>query len=244
VAVTHAAEAPRYERNEDWSARVGLGAIYTPDYLGSDDHRLWPVPWIDLRYKRCFAHTYEGVGCSVYQAHGIDLGVALDWNFGRDEDENARLTGLGDVDSSLEGHLFAKYHFPPGYVSLDYGYDLTGGHEGFLITPKVGIKRRIRSFGLTIDTVVLGHFASADYMQNFFGISLDQSSTSSYTPFNAEAGWRDAGLGFTLSQELGAGVAVQARFSYLQLLSDAKDSPITRSEDQLTGGVFLIYQFD
>lgn len=230
-------------REKYWEVSVGAGTLVSPDYPGSDDYEFNYLPFVDIKYKNFFLSPKRGLG-GYYKWNGVKVGASLNYGFGRDTDENARLSGLDEVDPSMQGEFYMNYWLK--YLKLDatLARDLTEGYDGFKAQLSAGTGLPIKDTGLFVLGGVFTHIANSRHQLAYFGISRDEASRSIYNPHDVGTGFQDAGVHFGLRQDLGEGMALNARLTYTRLVGDAADSPIVQSENQWSGGAFLTYTFD
>jgi outer membrane protein len=234
-----------------WKVSLGAGALFKPDYEGSDEYEVDPLPDISISYRdlvflRGTTLSANLLTMNVLRPDGIlQVGPLVRYRFGRDQDDNEALRGLGDVDGSVEAGVFARYRVGLWSTGLSLVQDIAGGHEGMLgeafISQDVPLSERLRASLRGSVT-----WASDDYMNSYFGISPAQAARSGRAPFDADSGFKDIGLSLGLEYSLSAGWSVGGRIGYIRLLNDAADSPLVDedgSANQFTAGVSLSYRF-
>ena len=237
-----AASAP-----EAWSLTLGaLGAV-RPDYQGSDDYEPFAAPLIDLRFRdQFFISSRDGIGVTAFRLGGFAVGPLLRYQFGRDQDDNAALRGLGDVGGTVEAGLFLSWQSGPWVINVNAVQGLNGGgHRGATAFVSLGYGGRLSeawsySFGPNLT------WGSGNYMQAFFGMTPEQSLRSGYAPYSAGAGIRNVGFGATLTWRVAERMAVTALAEVSELLGDAADSPMVDragAETQGFAGLGLSYRF-
>jgi outer membrane protein len=237
-------EAPEpSEQRKGWSARLGAGAMVTPEYEGGDKFDFQPLPYVDANYMDVVSfNPFSGLRVNAIHRNGWKAGVGVGANFGRDEDDADHLQGLGDVDPTAEGLLFVGYEKDKWSADVTFAHDLDSGHEGYHIKGEVGY-REMLSQRIMLRPSVSTTYASDDYMESFFGVSSAQSARSGLRSFEAEAGLKDISAGMMGSYFLTESWSVNGLVQYKYLLSDAGDSPITEQQNQISGGAFMAYQF-
>jgi hypothetical protein len=72
---------------------------------------------------------------------GFKAGPIARYRFGRDEDDNNALDGLGDVNDSIELGGFLKYEIGIWSAGLTVAQDVAGGHEGLVAEATAGVAR-------------------------------------------------------------------------------------------------------
>lgn len=231
--------------------RLGLGPVISPDYEGSDDYNIKPLPLVSFRYKDLIEIDNNHLRVNVF---GLDptvrkkhfkAGPQLKIDFGRNENDNPDLAGLGNIGTSVELGLFGSYSAGPTRTRIRFLHDVAGGHSG---TRVIGDVRLVM---LKTDTTAVSGFISAtwadnNYMDKFFSINTAQFLDSGMAAFNAGSGIKDAGIGVTANYKLSRRWAVLVHADYKRLLGDAADSPIVArrgSPNQAATGVFAIYSF-
>ena len=228
----------------DWDVSLGAGAIVSPEYEGGEDYEVLPIPYIDVKYKdRVSFNPFSGLRFNALANENIKAGVGLGADFGRDEDDADRLRGLGDIDPTVEGLLFAEYTMGKASAGVTFAQDLGDGHEGYTIEAEAGYMFPLMQYNTFIRPSISTTYAGDDYMQSFFGVDNAQSVRSGLNNFDAEAGFKDVAVNLFASYKVTENWAVNGILQYKQLLGDAADSPIVEEEGQITGGTFVSYKF-
>jgi outer membrane scaffolding protein for murein synthesis (MipA/OmpV family) len=249
-ACLSATRARAQDGGADWQVMLGGGAIYAPDYEGSDNYEIQPFPFVSVAYRDLAYIRGPEVGFNLLRLRpGDDLRI----NFGplaryrrdRPEDRNDDLTGLGDVDLAVEvgGALSVEYR--QAWLRLSLAQDVAGGHGGLVGEGEAGIRFDL-SDRLNASVSARASWADRDYMDAYFSVTPIQSTASGLPLYRAGSGIKDAGAGLSLSYRLGAHWMITATGGYSRLLGDAADAPlVTRrgSPDQWQGGLFLAYRF-
>jgi outer membrane protein len=228
-----------------WSGMLGVGVVSAPEYKGASDNEIKFLPLIDIEYKqRYFLSTYRGLGMYFFRDNRFALAVMANMDWGRDEGDNARLRGLGDLDPTAQLGAELKWDIN-NWLSFDadvYQAISPGGHEGAYGNLGFGMRRPLsKNFSFRADTSV--RWASDSYMSHVFGVNAGQSARSGLRQFNAESGLMSWQIGGALDFMMGRGWIVSPTVRYTQLMADAADSPITQDKGQFFGGLFLGYRF-
>lgn len=233
----------------DWKVKLGGGVMLAPDYEGSDDYEFKPIPDIEINYRDSVILKNNALSYNALRAFdpasNWRAGPRARYGFGRDQDDNAALRGLGDVDPSIEVGGFVGYGVGPWSGELSVLQDVGDGHEGlvaelgggysFRFTPRLGARL---SASMT--------YADENYMQSFFGVTPAQALRSGYAAADADAGLKDAGLMFGMTYGLTENWALGGFVGYKRLLGDAADSQIVDgqgSANQIRTGLTLSYSF-
>lgn len=236
-------EAPGYENTKDdereWAISFGIAGGVSPDYEGSSDYEFSFGPNIGASWRDRIFYKGKSLGANIIKEKNFKVGPIVSWSSGRDEDDNDKLEGLGDVDSSIEAGGFLAYRMKPMRFRLEIRQDIDSGHEGALVELSGGTTlpfTKPRVF-VSLGTV----WASDDYMQSFFGVDTGQSAASGLKKYNADAGIKEVNLGVTAGYSITPRWRVGGKIEYKRLVGDAADSPIVDDEDQFLAGISLTY---
>lgn len=190
-----------------------------------------------------FLTPYNGLRVNAYQKGPFTLGGGLNADFGREEDDADRLRGLGDVDKTIEGNVFAKYSHKRFSAEMILAHDLGSGHKGFSAELEAGYSLPVsqRAF---VKPSVSAVYADDDYMDSYFSVNRFQASRSSLAQYDAEAGLKDISANLFSVYRLDKNWAVNGFVALSRLMDDAADSPIAEDESNARGGLFITYTFD
>ena len=235
---------------DQWRFTVGLGAAYQPKYPGSGDHQTRAFPVLSAGHGRYFIGGVPdtgiplGIGAFLIQNQTwrVGVGVGHQLQAPRDESDSSRLNGLGDVDATTLGAIFASYNDTwfrvRGYISTD----LANNDQGTRISLDLDGKYRVNdSLLLTAGPGMT--WADSDYTQTFFGIDSAQSARSGRQQYSAGSGVNSIRFGIGANYRIDPQWAVSARYTAARLQGDAKDSPITEKRSQNTFTVMTTYNF-
>lgn len=249
LGVAASAQAQSRPDSWDWRVKLGAGAMVGPDYEGSDDHEIRPIPDIEINYRDALtlkntALSYDAMK-AISPGSAWRLGPRARYAFGRDQDDNDALRGLGDVDGSVELGGFVGYGVGPWSAELSVLQDVADGHDGLIAQLEGGYSFRFTPrLGGRLSAAT--SYADDDYMQSFFGVTAAQAARSGYAAQTADAGFKDAGIALGLSYGLTENWALGGFVGYKRLLGDAADAQIVDdagSANQIRTGLTLNYTF-
>ena len=251
--VSVAAQQDAADRPDGISGFVAVGVGVAPDYEGSNDYQIVPLPIARVGYGNVGLEL-EGLGgrLDVSPFEGFGFGPAFNFRMGRDDVEDDRVDALEDVDDAVEIGAFIRYGLPVGLTSrdeavvrLDALFDVADGHSGIVATLSAGYTfRPIDDLGLTIGTSA--RWVSDDYADAYFSVSPTGAAASGLAPFNADGGITDVGLNLAATYALTDRWGLLATGGTSFLLGDAADSPVVDdagSATQFFGGVALTFSF-
>lgn len=233
---------------DDWKIDVGVVTLYQPVSPGIDEYEWRAFPLIDITYRdRYFLNFQKGLGLTLLgnrqSQHQLDVAIGVD--FGRDESDAKELTGLGDVDESVELRLFYAFRLNKDWsVNLRLAQGLNNdGHEGFTADLGVNWTQYFPETGILIQTGPSIRFADDDYLNAFYGVTAQQSLLSGYDTYKASAGIESYGWRIFARKQINEQWSLFAQTYLYSLASDAKDSPFITDETQISLLSGISYSF-
>lgn len=224
-----------------WSISLGVVGGFSPDYEGSDDYEFGVGPDFAVSWQDRVFYKGKSLGANLIRNENLKAGPIVSWDSGRDEDDNDKLEGLGDVDSSVEVGGFISYRMKPMRFRLEARQDIDSGHEGALVELSGGTNLPFKK--LRVFMSLGATWASDDYMESFFGVSSSQSASSGLKQYNADSGIKDVKVGLTTGYSITQRWRVGGKVEYKRLVGDAADSPIVDDENQFLAGLSLSYHW-
>ena len=232
----------------DWKFILGAAVRYSADYKGSDDYDIKPLPLVGISWRDIVSIGSKkgspGLKVNFLQVNGprpkdrLVMSTSLGYFSGRDQDDNAALQGLGDLNGGVTAKLTADYKLQEfgGFISAIH--DMSGDRKGTTVNAGLGYTFVLGSQKTQLTTGPSVTWADDSYMENVFGISSTQAASSalSYSAHRAASGINDVGVNVSVRHFLNQRVGVMGQISYKQLLGDAADSPIV--EGQGSSGQF------
>jgi len=228
----------------EWRAAFGPGVSEQPTFIGSNRYRTEPSAILDVRYKdEFFLSDGEGIGWNALTAPGFRAGLAVGYDIGRNSHDDARIRDLPNIAFAPEPKVFAQYFLFPVVLTADLKKGI-GGNDG--IVGDVGAYiplplKQDKSWLLFVGPSLT--MADGRYMNSYFGVSDSSSRLSGLREFTANGGFTNAGLGATSIYLIGAHWLVESDFGWRRLLGDAARSPITETNNQITGDINIGYRF-
>ena len=243
--------ASQEQQEESWSFNLGAGAMYRPDYEGSDDYEVRGLPVLGVNYRDIVVLQGPSLKVDVIELTGTELaknlsfGPLVKFDQGREADDNPILRNLGDIDRGALAGVFIGYELGPVELQLSVAQDATSRYEGLIAEIQAGYGFMLTQ-RLHAQIQLSSTWADDDYTQAYFGITGDQSRASGLRAFTAAAGVKDAGAAFSLNYVLTEHWRVTGRLAYRGLLGDAADSPLVEdqgSANQASAALFASYRF-
>ncbi|MFD2239354.1 MipA/OmpV family protein [Aureimonas populi] len=223
-----------------WEVTIGAGAIYLPEYEGSDKFEVKPFPLFSAQFGDRVQMDITGVTVDLYRWEGLTLAARGGYETGRQEDDSDYLRGLGDIDPG--GVVGGIVSYEAGPVEVYAALNKTvGGSEG--LTGTFGAKASHRYERFIVSADVSGTWADDNHMQSYFGITAEQSARSGLSEYDAQAGIKRVDLKTSVTYMMTESWMVTGGAGAGLLLGDAKDSPVVKDDVQPFAMLGVAYRF-
>jgi outer membrane scaffolding protein for murein synthesis (MipA/OmpV family) len=224
----------------DWKVTVGVGAIYMPEYEGSDEFEVQPYPLISADFGERVHLNTEGLTVDLFERNGFRVGLKGGVEMGRKEDDSDYLRGLGDID--IGGVIGGIVSYETGPFEVYATLDKTiGGSEGLTGTFGAKASHRYERFIFSAD--VSGTWADDNHMESYFGVTSAQSARSGLPEYEAKAGIKRVDVRGSITYMMTESWMVTGAAGTGFLLGDAKDSPIAKNDIQPFTMLAVGYRF-
>lgn len=230
------------------SQGAGPGLVFTlsgglkaePSFFGSDDIEVGPDLGVELNAARIGGLTF-GNPDPNYIEQGLNFGGSFRFIDERSASDDAFLTGLEDVDASLElgGEISYGTRDFRAFGAVRYGVI---GHESFVGEIGADVFSRPNS-QLTLHAGPRLLFGSDDYTSTYFGVTAAESAASAFPVYSPDGGLVSAGVEVGLDYRLNENWGIDATVRADRLTGDAADSPIVQDESQITATIGLTRRF-
>ena len=245
------ADQPPEPEAKKWRVMLGAGVASKPEYPGSASDEIRPMPVVNIRYGRFFLGGVPGggggggLGAYLYENDSWSFGavVAADIGEVRDESDDARLQGLGDIDGTVRAGLFASYEITSwlalrGNALSDIGGKDQGLIASFDLEATYQPSPRLR---LSAGPGVM--WGNDEYAQTLYGIDAQQALRSRFSQYDAGSSASVVRFSLGAQYALTPKWSLGSRITASRLLGDAADSPIVEDNKQNTYALFMMYRF-
>lgn len=226
------------QARDKWHFIAGGGLASLPRYEGAADYRVRPVPLFQASYGGFFAGTLSGIGYRFVRHRDLQFGVRIGAAPGRKESADPLLAGTGDLKAAGEAGLFLRARFGHGY----FNGKVSGGSRGSRAELGTGVDFRAGETNI-LRTGVTANWASAGYMQTYFGISAAQSATSGLPAYDAAGGMHNYGVGVSWTHIFARHWLGNVAFAEKRLAGSARNSPLAQSESSHSVSCVALYLF-
>lgn len=226
---------------------LGAGVQRMPAWMGSDNHRNQPVPYIDAELPwHITLSTLDGLTVDFIHSGPWRGGFYGNYLWGRTYDElGPRLQGIvAPLPPRLQGGGYLEYQISkPFSVGGNLSHD-TQGAGSYL------------NLYADYDLPVIGYYNHAIELQwqamngaamnRFFGVTPWQASRLGTRSWSPGAGGQQVSFEYDAYMPTSVHTGVAVAINYTRLLGSADDSPLVRrygSANQLTTTLAFVYRF-
>jgi len=232
----------------DFRKIVGVASDVDPIYSGARAYRVQGGPVINIYYRDiAFISTGAGIGYNVLRGDHYQVGVAMTYDLGRNEQEDlANLHGLGDIGAAPVAKVFGTWVLSkkfPLILRAD-ARQFIGGAEGAVgdisvYTPLPGSSKTFVMFAGPSFSLATHH-----YLQTMYGVTPEQAVASGHPVYEvAHAGTSAAGVGFSATKFITAHWLLNMDAAISQIRGSAANSPLIEERTQRILAVSVNYQW-
>jgi outer membrane scaffolding protein for murein synthesis (MipA/OmpV family) len=226
---------------------IGGGVGVKPDYEGSSDYELVPVPAGAAIFDNGMFVKLLGLNlrANLIPSKFWRLGPMYNYRAERDDVEDNRVDRMKDVSDANEFGIWGGIDWEGWFLLFDYLADTGNAHEGWTAKLAGGYNWRIsEKFMFTMGASTT--YADEDYMQTYFGVNRQDSARSGLDRYDADDGIKDVALDLGANWGFAQRWDLRGILQVKQLVGDANDdSPVVDqgSETQLFSAVLLVFKF-
>jgi MipA family protein len=240
----------------DWDLAIGFIMSHGPEYVGSDRYGTGVVPGLGLRWKNvsftsnsAFAvRTSDpaatgGLRIELPSTEHFRVGVSLRYDRGRQEDSNDAFKGMGDVPGGVLVRVHPRYILGDGWqLGGSITFSPVGKGPGSQGEVSIGHDMRLTEHTTFGAGLALG-LGSSRFMQNYFGVTEEQSARSGYPVYEASGGVSAVAASAGARTELGRDWRLLYGAGASHLLGAAAESPMTRRRNSWSLNAGLVYLY-
>lgn len=230
----------------DLTMSAGLGIVSLPKYADDSKQYLQALPILNMQWK-------SGVFISTVSGFGYNFSADPSWQYGVRLGELAKQrqsalnqdNGPGNVGYTVEPGAFANYLIDQHFSLLStasIGGGTNNQHNGSLInvggryTESVNAQNRV--YAILSSTWANGHF-----MQNYYGVTAEQASTSNLPEYSSKAGIQKVKLAAGWDYAINQHWSLISGGSASEPYGAAKNSPLVAGKVQHVIYTAAYYRF-
>ena len=241
-----------------WELGIGLGLLQIPDYRGSDENRLYLLPYPYLIYRGDFLKVDEQrVTGQIFKTDRVLLDFSGFGSVPVKSSHNSARAGMQDLDPTLELGPALKiklWESKEDKFKLDlslpvrafFSTDFSSvRHEGWVFSPRINLVKDdlIPDTGLNLGISAGPMFADSGYHAYYYTVEPEYA-TAARPAYSAGGGYSGSTLTVGLSKKAYEKFIFNAFVSadFLQGAS-FEDSPLVKRESSIMSGISVSWIF-
>jgi outer membrane protein len=248
VALCGVTAASRAEQQPLWEAGLGVGAIVFPDYRGSEEMRVYPVPVPYFVYRGEFLKAdRDGLRGELFNREYAELSMSVNATIPVNSDDNAARRGMPDlkptveIGPSLDMHLWRS---ADGLTRVDailplrapITVETSPRSIGWVFSPRLNLDRaNIANSGWNGGVGAGPVYANRRYHDYFYSVR-SRYATAARDEYRADGGFSGIHVLASVTKRYPT-FWVGAYLRYDALSGAAfEDSPLVTSRNSIAGG--------
>lgn len=237
-----------------WELGLGVGALAFPDYRGSDETSVYPVPIPYVVYRGTFLKAdRDGVRGELFNRDVAEFNISLNGTIPVNSEDNAARTGMPDLDPTIEVGTSLNVHLwrtADRAIELDLMLPIRAPITlesspqaiGWVFSPRINLDiddlggEEGWSFGIGVGAM----YAARRYHEYFYDVA-PRYATAQRPAYEADGGYSGLYAVTALSKRFPKyWVGAYLRYEALSG-AEFEDSPLMRTTDYLAGGVGIAW---
>ncbi|MBW2410774.1 MAG: MipA/OmpV family protein [Deltaproteobacteria bacterium] len=229
---------------------IGGGLGIAPDYEGSDDYEVVPLPAGEAYFDNGMYIELLGLNLRANLilerwVSWLKAGPVYNYRPSRSNVDNSQVDDMRNVSDANELGAFVKFVYKNWHANIEYLADTGDAHDGEYAEFSGGY-RWLFSDEWTFSFGAFTTWADTDYHETYFGVTPNDSLRSGLSTYDPDDGIKDVGVNLGANWKFASNWNLRGLLQIKQLVGDADDdSPVVDegSETQLFTGLLILYSF-
>lgn len=229
------------------SYAAGAGLAVVPDYIGSDDYEVVPLPYFTVDFGNHMDLRLVGnrLSSNLIPHPVFKAGLVGEYIGERDDVDNNRVDRMDDVDASFMLGGFVGFAQGGWNGRIEVMTDVADGNDGTIGRLALGWGTALNE---TMRLNLEGYttYGDDDFMEAYFSVDAADSVRSGLPRYDADSGFYDVGLNVTHNWNFTGSWRLVSFLGISQLVGDADDdSPVVDEGSETQGrlGAMVTYTF-
>lgn len=218
---------------------IGSGIVLVPVYPGAETYHFHYFPMLRLGPV-----AIDGTGLRLVLVHWhyLDAGPMLGYTGGRNEDDDTRLRGMGNIDASLGAGAFVRLHKGPVNLVASARQAFTQRDNGLTAALRANLSLPL-SNGILLSLGPDLDFGNAHANQTWFGVSATQSTSSGLPEYAVRSGIQSVGMHAVLNVPLARHLLLTSFVNVRSYRGAVRRSPLMQQTTATQMGLGAAYLF-
>ncbi|MBC3941099.1 MipA/OmpV family protein [Sphingomonas albertensis] len=228
------------EATSDNHITIGIGGAALPEFQGSKDYFIQPLPVVDIKQGHFFLRLGDGIGVNVVDTPEFQAGFSITPVRGYDADKVPK--GVGKLGTSIGGRGFVSGTVGGFVGTLAVTAPFTGDAKGMFVDGEISYPVRVTDRLLVVPGV-RATWADKKYLTSYFGVNAQQAAASGLPQYKPSSGLQDVGATLAVKYRLTDHISFVGSALMTRNLDRVMDSPFTERRWQPVGILGVAYTF-
>jgi outer membrane protein len=219
---------------------IGFGGAALPEFQGSDDYFIQPLPVIDIKQGPFFLRLGDGLGVNVIDTLDFQAGFSVTPVRGYDADKVPE--GIGKLGTSIGGRGFVSGTVGGVVGTLAVTAPFSGDAKGMFTEGEISYPVRVTDRLLVVPGL-RATWADKKYLTSYFGVNAEQAAASGLPQYRPSSGFQDVGATLAIKYRLTDHISFVGSALMTRNLDRVMDSPFTGRKWQPAGILGVAYTF-
>jgi len=248
-------ETLRAEEKPLWEIGIGAACMYLPDYRGSDEGRIYVLPYPYVVYRGdIFRVDKERVSGRIFETDRMLLDMSFFGGVPVKSDDNDARRGMPDLDPTFEVGPSLRFTLLRGDnnrynltltvpVRAVFSTDFSSvRHEGWILSPRVNLDLHdvIPGTGINLGISAGPYFATKKYHDYYYTVD-PVYATPSRPAYNSKGGYSGSTLTIGLHRQFGSFLLNAFVSGDFLKGSKVEDSPLVTTKQSFMTGVAVVW---
>ena len=245
----------RAEEQPLWEIGIGAACMYLPDYRGSDEGKLYVLPYPHVVYRGdIFRVDKDRVSGRIFATNRMLLDMSFYGGVPVDSDDNDARRGMPDLDPTFEVGPSLRLTLLQGENSR---YNLTVTvpvravfstdfssvrHEGWVLSPRMNLDLHdvIPGTGINLGISAGPYFATKKYHDYYYTVDRIYA-TPSRPAYASKGGYSGSTLTMGLNRQFGSFLLNAFVSGDFLKGAEVEDSPLVTTKQSFMAGVTVVW---
>lgn len=219
---------------------IGAGAAVLPEFQGSEDYFIQPIPIVDIKQGPFFLNLGDGLGINVIDSSHFRAGVSVTPVVGYDADKVP--AGIGKLGISAGARGFVSGTIGGVVATLSATVPFTGDAKGMIAEAEISYPVQVTD-RLSIVPGLNTTWADKKYLRRYYGVNAEQAAASGLPGYQPSSGFQDIGASLAMNYRLTDHFSIVGAALVTYNLDPVMDSPFAARRWQPGGILGVSYTF-
>jgi outer membrane protein len=219
---------------------IGAGAALLPEFQGSKNYFIQPVPVVDIEQGPFFVRLGDGIGINVIDTGNFKVGASVTALRGYDAEDVPE--GIGGLDDSFGGRGFVSATVGGVVATLSATMPFTGDAKGMIAEAELSYPVQVTD-RLSIVPGLSATWADKKYLRRYYGVNAQQAAASVLAEYEPSSGFQDAGATLAINYRVTNHISLVAAAMVSYNFDRVANSPFTEQRWQPIGVLGVAYRF-